>query len=981
MKTKKNLRILNVIAMVLCLVMAFSMTAFADTTTNAAKVGDTEYATLAEAVKAVEKGAGETTITLLKDQTISGQMIGHQYVQNIVLDLGGHTLSSNGVTLTSYRSGTTLTVRNGTVSGNSTSGTLRGTYGGQLILGDDLTVKGAGGSATLVYLDNGKLDIAAENGVAFTGGKLDFKQSTNVNNKMNVAASIGRTYFATLADAFASAADSGEITLLTDVALSETVKVNGNVTLDLAGKTITGTDNATGSFALIEIQSGADLTINDTTGEGKITLSATNNREFKAYSSVISNQRGKLTVNGGTIEHLGGTDMAYGIDNLTNGKGTYAETIINGGTIKSTYRAIRQFLNGVEAQNILTVNGGTIEGANKSIWMQDPSKNANSGTLTVTEDATLKGDVYLYVTLGSTEWPVEVSIASAALQEGSEVITGNIPETYVLENVNGVYGVKKASYVASIGEAKYETLSAAITAAQPGSTITLLADVNENVTVSKNLTIDGADKNYTGTMTVNTSLNVTIQNVYFVKGCITEVKGTRGTLTIKSCSFDGFDKSIGYAITQRGGDKLVIENSTAENYGYGMLYIPSSVASVSVKDVKVENCTAAFNISYSGNGIFENVELNNVTYGLHVQNYGARTFTLNGCDFNCKYPIYVQNKGTATVTFKFDGENTFVTETRYTDKYAKLILAKNAVLTAPQLFDVTTNVEDYEVVYSNGAYSLVTGDARIVNGAIYDTLADAIEAAVDGDTVMLLKDITLADNTTIVINKPVSIDLAGHTIYGENTRTNTHNFLIDVKGGTLTASNGTIAMKHTGANMEWNGATTVIDVTAGGVLNLNGVTVQNQGGTDMNFAVHMNNWGEVTLNADNCVFDAPYCGVRVFNSGFDMNNVTITNSKLTGKTRAFWVHNYLGDLDSTKHSDEAIKARLNLDIYGNNNTFEITGTAKSPIRYGFEKTVYFDGNGFQVVDSAESLQDAINNGSGNIILDGDINLGGSIVIP
>ena len=182
-------------------------------------------------------------------------------------------------------------------------------------------------------------------------------------------------------------------------------------------------------------------------------------------------------------------------------------------------------------------------------------------------------------------------------------------------------------------------------------------------------------------------------------------------------------------------------------------------------------------------------------------------------------------------------------------------------------------------------------------------------------------------------------------------------------------------MKHTGTNMAWNGATTVIDVTAGGVLNLDGVTVQNLGGTDMNFAVHMNNWGEVTLNADNCTFDATYCGVRVFNSGYDMNNVKITNSKLTGATRAFWVHNYLGDLDSSKHSDEAIKARLNLDIYGNNNTFEITGTAKAPIRYGFGKTVYFNENGSQVVDSAEELQDAINNGSGDITLGGDIVLG------
>ena len=45
--------------------------------------------------------------------------------------------------------------------------------------------------------------------------------------------------------------------------------------------------------------------------------------------------------------------------------------------------------------------------------MQDPSKNANSGTLTVGAEAKLYGDVYLFVTAGSTEWPVEVSIANA----------------------------------------------------------------------------------------------------------------------------------------------------------------------------------------------------------------------------------------------------------------------------------------------------------------------------------------------------------------------------------------------------------------------------------------------------------------------------------------------------------------------------------------------------------------------------------------
>ena len=197
------------------------------------------------------------------------------------------------------------------------------------------------------------------------------------------------------------------------------------------------------------------------------------------------------TVNGGTIQHLGGTDMAYAIDNLTNGKGTYAETIINGGAVKSTYRAIRQFLNGVEAENILTVNGGTIEGTNKSIWMQDPSKNSNTGTLTVAADAKLTGDVYLSVTAGSTEWPVEVAVAAAALQGESKVLdNGNVPAGYELANVNGTYGVYNGA--AKIGNTYYNSIAEAMTAAQAGDVVTILAgELTQNLDVKKAITVVG----------------------------------------------------------------------------------------------------------------------------------------------------------------------------------------------------------------------------------------------------------------------------------------------------------------------------------------------------------------------------------------------------------------------------------------------------------------------------------------------------------
>lgn len=279
------------------------------------------------------------------------------------------------------------------------------------------------------------------NAVAFnlgTGTTLEEKDNTD-NTKL-LAAKVGNTYYYNVAKAINAAEDGATVTVLHNHAcdVAATVAAGKTMTLDLNGKTITGRDSATGSFGLIT--NNGTLTVKN----GTITLVAENNREWNAFSSVISNQPGgNLTVENVTLEHFGGTDMAYGIDNLTNGKGTYAETTVNNGAVvKSTYRAIRQFLNGIEAQNILTVNAGAVvEGANKSIWMQDPSAKANTGTLVVNQGATLCGDVYLFVTAGSTEWPVEVSIANAAFAEGSTVVTGNVPADYKVVEKNGVWTV------------------------------------------------------------------------------------------------------------------------------------------------------------------------------------------------------------------------------------------------------------------------------------------------------------------------------------------------------------------------------------------------------------------------------------------------------------------------------------------------------------------------------------------------------------
>ena len=272
-------------------------------------------------------------------------------------------------------------------------------------------------------------------------------------------------------------------------------------------------------------------------------------------------------------------------------------------------------------------------------------------------------------------------------------------------------------------------------------------------------------------------------------------------------------------------------------------------------------------------------------------------------------------------------------------------------------FDPYEYLADGYIAEQEGDKYVVYKAVAAIGETMYKSIEDAISAATAENEVVLLENIQVAENTTIKIEKgkTLNLNLNKKTLSSTNTRTATHNDFINVQG-TLNVKDGTITYKHTGDNMAWNGCTNLLDVTAGGVVNMTNVVAENLGGTDMNFAAHLNNWGSVTVNAENCEFLSTYCGFRVFNSGYDVNDVTIKNSKFTGASRAFWVHNYIGDLNSTQHTDAAITARLKLDIYNNGNTFEITGTAVSPIRFGFGNTIYFAENGSPMLHNAASLK-------------------------
>ena len=326
------------------------------------------------------------------------------------------------------------------------------------------------------------------------------------------------------------------------------------------------------------------------------------------------------------------------------------------------------------------------------------------------------------------------------------------------------------AYVASIGEEKFFSLADAIAAAKAGDTITFLADITEDVTVNKAVTIDGAEKTYTGTMTISTSIDLTVQNVNFVDGNIVKGNktGTTGTYIIRNCDFIRNASDI-YAIEIRGSEEIIIENVTSKGY-YGFMQVPSSNGSTSIKNVTIEGTGYAIKVDYSNGVMLENVVIKNSTYGFVNSNFGTKTITVKGCTINATYPLVIWDRDTKlTNTFKFEGINDFGSNAFFYNKvteaemaYTKYVLAEvDATLTACADLNVTTDVADYKVVYEDGTYKLVAKNyVAEVNGTKYETLQEAIDACVTGDnTITLLAD--SSENVTIKQTKDVNVTIDG----------------------------------------------------------------------------------------------------------------------------------------------------------------------------------------------------------------------------
>lgn len=351
-----------------------------------------------------------------------------------------------------------------------------------------------------------------------------------------------------------------------------------------------------------------------------------------------------------------------------------------------------------------------------------------------------------------------------------------------------------------------------------GSTtsVSLPSGNSGNLTISTdNAVLDGTDLTYTnGTITV-TAANVTIQNLTFGDKAALVVN-TPGKFTLTGCTFTptktytkGSNNqtltSVRTAVNLNVGEAVVTNNTfngTTDGYYNAIEFgIGSSANDLGKATITGNTFNSAIKNNYFN---FYNMTAN---ASIEIQN---NKFLLANKGSNA---IRISNpKNVTGVIFNIDeNEYTYVSDST-NSQYEGLILLQDysgqedtqnfsginlniknlsAPESAKQLLYVYDD-QDGIISYNQPA---VTGDSSIekfavakVGGFYSPSLASAVAAATDGQTITLLKDTALT--SSISIKKNITLDLGGKTLSRDG------GMLLDIYGN-VTVQNGTVAMTNT----------------------------------------------------------------------------------------------------------------------------------------------------------------------------------------
>ena len=224
------------------------------------------------------------------------------------------------------------------------------------------------------------------NAIAFNlGTGTALTESENIDNTKMIVAKVDSEYYTSLAEAVA-AADDNTVKILHSFDIDEPVTVTGNVTLDLNGKTITGTPAEAKAYAVITNKGTLAITGNGTVlCDHKLAGSTGYAVNTITNLGTLNIEDGVTIENKSTAQH----QIGYAIDN--NSTSTDAVVNIYGGKVTASgslyYDGIRQFCNSETKENSVVVEGGEVS----TIWMQNPSDGATKNTKDVKGSIAISG--------------------------------------------------------------------------------------------------------------------------------------------------------------------------------------------------------------------------------------------------------------------------------------------------------------------------------------------------------------------------------------------------------------------------------------------------------------------------------------------------------------------------------------------------------------------------------------------------------------
>lgn len=409
-------------------------------------------------------------------------------------------------------------------------------------------------------------------------------------------AKVDNVKYETLQAAIDAAKGNSTVRLLANVTLTETAvfPAGKTVHLNLVGHNITATGTALRINGTTDIQDTYKTGTIESTGN--VAVAVGNNASLTVYSGTLKGREGAVitgTSTGAKIEikknaTLIATDNAVIAGNGSQRDGNPNTILVRGGTFIGGIVTDGYIACGIYApwNDNVTVSGGTFNITNGAGIV------ARAGTVKVTGGTfNCTGTAEGYVGDSKNKVPCAALVFDKAakypaLTESSQILVSGgsfstdpavngatLADGYVATQTDGMYKVAKADPTAEINGVKYDTLQAAINAAQAtkgGATITLLKNINTEsyymVNGDNPVTIDLAGYNITGSG-ISGLFYVTAKGDLTIKG-----KGTVTAVEDNGAAMAVWVRSPIAKVTLEGGTYTQQITNTADPH-FDLIYV------------------------------------------------------------------------------------------------------------------------------------------------------------------------------------------------------------------------------------------------------------------------------------------------------------------------------------------------------------------------------------------------------------------------